>query len=141
MAGANWLDAILRGPKLPRFFDDLLRNIFVLDGVVADGDPGATVAMCNALVRWFRGGQQGRSLRVYSRSALWFDSLDAQIHGTDKFIGPAGARERESPACTLLHAPISFWKGVDPRADFFWVHQLIPAWFMEHAVTHSAFNA
>jgi hypothetical protein len=138
-AGASWLNNIIRGPKLPQFFDYFLRNVFVLDGVVGNNDAGATVALCNALSSWFRRGQEGRSLRVYTQSALWFDTLDAQISGTTKSSAPGGARERESSSCTLLHTPSTFWKHFFPDADYYLVHQLIPAEFMEHAVSNSGF--
>jgi hypothetical protein len=154
-AGAGWLASILSGARHPEFYERVMRHICVLDGVV---DRELVPGVCAALAKWYRGGSQGRSLRVYTQSQAWTDTLLALLKAPIVARGPGGAREASTSSCTILHVPTSFWDNVLPfwqppwpsgnwynyapgDPDNYWrVHQWIPALFMEHAITNSAFN-
>jgi hypothetical protein len=115
----------------------------VFDGVF-DGANGKkeTLAFCNAMAAWHRKGQSGRTFRVYTQSATWFNSsLNTALQSPTATNGPRNSRELEAANGTLLLVPTPFWQLVSPTLNFGSVHQLIPALFMEHAVTNSKFLA
>lgn len=139
-AGARFLSAVFQGKQVPEFQDNLLRHLFILDGVFS-GQDGAneTARFCKSMVKWHRGGADLRTFRVYTQSGIWFQNLIGALPDAAITQGPAGSREADSPSGTLFLAPLAFWQLTDKTLDFQAVHQLIPAEFMEHAMTNASF--
>jgi hypothetical protein len=142
--------------------DQHLRHIYVLDGVFASRPPAPGIAetreFTTRLKRWHG---PGKSFRVYTQSALWWEEL--RSFGSPSITNSHGAHEAESPTTTVLHVPREYWANNWPpflpaarqaRDDdiaanrrpltlleyVYWnVHQVIPTTFMEHAVANTTF--
>lgn len=156
-AGIRLVSSVLTQGRVERFNNRILRDVYCFDGVFATRDKSgkeivdtpSTLAFCAALRGWFRGGDQGRSLRVYSQSSIWLDQLKDAAPGTTIRNGRDGAREADSARSTILFTPSAFWDKApavirdiavspNPTELFKSVHQFIPAFFMEHALKRSA---
>lgn len=156
-AGIRPVNSVLTQGRVARFNDVILKDVYCFDGVFASRDKDgrefvdipATLAFCSALRGWFRGGDQGRSLRVYSQNSIWLDQLKDAAPGSTVRQGRDGAREADSARSTVLFTPSTFWDkapavirdiAVSPNPSELYksVHQFIPAFFMEHALKRSA---
>ncbi len=131
--GADDIVRIMNGPRNARFWDKVLRMICMLDGVQSAAEPLRTNA-----VAWHRNGQGNRHLRLYSQWPEWI-AYESDYPAATQTKGFAGSREREGDGVTLLFAPVAFWQGIWPKIRWGAVHQVFPAWFMEHAVSKSGF--
>ena len=50
----------------------------------------------------------------------------------------SNAKEANTSASTILHCPSNnLFNSIDKNLDYWWVHQYIPARFMEHAAAKS----
>jgi hypothetical protein len=129
-AGIRFLASVLMSAKNPRFFDNLLKEVYSFDGAFdvqvlgPDGKPtgrvvqstSETVNFCSALKAWLvRGGAAGdRAIRVYTQRNLWFDQLKDVISGATSATGPENAKEVESPSSSVLFVPAdNFWKSIN----------------------------
>jgi len=150
-AGVRFLQPILNGRRIPSFHDRKLSEIYLFDPVFAANlHKGMTpeqkrraledaakerVAFNRGLVAWWRRGNSGRSFRLYTQSAAWRGDLHPfQVSPTETLA--AGARESEDAHSTILLSPPAFWKTIGSLSE---VHQYIPAFFMEHAISLNAF--
>jgi len=159
-AGIRAVHGVLTQGRVARFNDRVLRDVYNFDGVFAtrdkDGkervDTQTTLAFCSALKAWFRAGDGGRSLRVYSQNSIWLDQLRDAASGATLIEGRDGAREIEHPRLSVLFTPSDFWDksppairtiAVSEKRDELYksVHQFVPAFFMEHALKQSAMVA
>jgi hypothetical protein len=137
-AGAGEVFSVLGGPKSPAFFDKVLRHVYLIDPEMDAG------SMKNVLTPWFRKGAGGRGFRIYTRSANWFSAFTGEVPGGKTTPGNHGAKETQGTGATVLHVPMSFWQSVFPKLTDQKLlgktaHQLMPALFIEHAVTNSGF--
>ncbi len=147
LSGFSRGSAAIQGALGSPPFDASVRNVFVLDGrfnnAPPDGsvDVSATKAFCKLVAKdWFLDGAgSGKSLRMYTKIGLWFDEFRSHLQLPITATGAAGSRECESDHATLLHVPDAFWSRFVPGIKSSQSHQLMPAFFLEHAVTNSDF--
>jgi len=137
-AGVRFLAAILMGARKPIFHDQVLREVYAFDPVF-DGSREETFRFNRAVLAWWRRGVLTRSFRVYAQNRSYMDDLGGSVSGAVITRGPAGSVESEGARSTILLVPTSFWRSIDSRFNFGFVHQLIPALFMEHAMALNAF--
>jgi len=155
-AGVRFLNAVLNGKRLPHFYDQILKEVYLFDPVFAPDIRQSmttaeiaaakrvarreTAAFNRGLLRWWRTGQDNRSFRIYTQSSSYWDDLNGSTISPTLTIGPSNAKESEAARTTILFAPAdNFWKSIDPALDYGFVHQLIPALFMEHAMSLNVF--
>jgi len=132
--GASFLASILNSGRNARFHDKVLRMVCVLDGVGSSAKP-----MLASTLAWHRAGAGNRHLRIYTQFADWLPFAQSVPKATiTKAKG--GAVEHEADGLSLLFAPQPFWNEISPGVDVNTLHQLFPAWFMEHAITNSGFT-
>lgn len=137
--GTNHLNTILGSQKSPDFYDRILRNVYLFDGVV-DGGQTAWNSFAGRVLAWLRGGANGRSLHVYTQYPGRVEPFMSAMGQMQPTPSKAGAIERESAVGTLLFAPLPFWRLADPTASEAGVHHAIVRLFAEHAVASSSFN-
>jgi hypothetical protein len=152
-AGVRFLSKVVSGPKVPEFFDNLLRHIFLFDAWFpgANGQADA-VTFSRTLLAWHRSGAALRGLRVYTQFNVWQTALEAAFQalpGASVRLGFGGAKETDGPSATLLFAPQPFWTEMDPIFDpqnsnptiaSAQIHDAIPAAFLSHAMKRSQFS-
>lgn len=152
-AGIRQVLGVLSQDRVAAFNDDVLREVYSFDGIFVTRDANrkevldvpSTDACCAAMRTWFRGGQNGRALRVYTQGKIWFDRLKDVFPGATFVQGRDGALEMSSAQNTILFAPSVFWNGLNeplrsqavstnPKELYKTVHQFIPALFVQHAI-------
>lgn len=175
-AGIRFLAQVLEGREAKKggddtFFNRVLKEVYVFDGVFSGPSGAAELGtFTDALRAWFRGGSEGRVLRVYTQHDEWLTKLAAQI-GAVTVSGRDGAREHsgaasasaalmtreffhqfvlsknsnwdvivEGAARQALKLPENKGKTLDDMKKhilYNFAHQLIPGWFLEHALSVS----
>ncbi len=141
--GVEFLYNVLASSPVPEFYDNVLKNIFVIDGA-----PYERIGhIAQVLAQWFRRGSNGRGLRVYSQYDTWYHSLKIQLNSPTVVMAPGGALEAHTSNSTLLYLPDQFWrqylphkKDLAPKLLEDQLHQKFPAHFMEHATTYSLYT-
>ncbi|MEO8225889.1 MAG: hypothetical protein ABI637_00575 [Gemmatimonadota bacterium] len=153
-AGIRQVLSTLSQDRVTKFNDEVLREVYSFDGIFVqrgpDGktevlDVASTDACCAAMRGWFRGGRDGRAIRVYSQGRIWFDRLKDVFPGATLVQGRDGALEMTSAQNTILFAPSVFWNGLNeplrsqavsgnPKELYKSVHQFIPAMLVQHAI-------
>jgi hypothetical protein len=138
-----------------------LREIYVLDGFRGES-AGGYAELAGALSGWWRGGRNGRRVRMYTK----YDELLAP-GATPSFarnitVRSGAAFACEGPDSTFAYVPIPFWRTLfneqvdsgHPLSAYFgkWnknpamrdddalVHQLIPCIFLGHALKNSSYE-
>jgi len=113
-AGIRFLATVLEGRTARQggddfFFNRLLKEVYVLDGVFSGrGGAAELQTFTNSLKTWFRGGADGRVIRVYSQHDDWLTNLSAQI-GAVTLTGRNGAREHGgAPSASAVLMPTEF---------------------------------
>jgi len=101
------------------FLDDILKELYVFDGVFAGPTGKAeTQDFCRAVLKkWFSGGKDSRVLRVYTQSGQWMDELGTAIAAKPTVTGPFGSKEIEGPSGTVLLIPRDFWRNLLFKQD------------------------
>lgn len=133
-SAGGYLTSIINSAKNTRFHDKVLRFVGIFDCLGSHAAP-----MRQKLLAWHRNGEANRHLRIYTQKAGW-QVFEQDFATATKTTAPGGAIELESSAFTLLYAPLAFWQQIKPGASEAALHQLFPAWFMEHAVSRSSFT-
>lgn len=132
-SAGGYVTSILNGAQNARFHDKVLRFVGLFDCLGAHAS-----AMRAKLLAWHRKGEGNRHLRIYTQKAAW--QVYEQDFPSATKTTLAGATELEEGGFTLLYAPLPFWQQMKPNAHEGMLHQLFPAWFMEHAVSRSSFT-
>lgn len=132
-SAGGYVTSIMNGAKDTRFHDKVLRFVGLFDCLGANAS-----AMRSKLLAWHRKGEDNRHLRIYTQKAAW--QVYEQDFPSATKTTVAGATELEEGGFTLLYTPLAFWQQMKPNATEGTLHQLFPAWFMEHAVSRSSFT-
>jgi len=137
--GIDFVSAIVRvGTGSDKYFyEDVLTDLYVFDGV---SNTMSTKTCCEIFKKWFQQGGRARSFRVYTQSPQWWNLLWDVAPVPVLTMGPknSNAKEANTSASTVLHCPSNnLFYPIDKNLDYWWVHQYIPARFMEHAAAKS----
>ena len=160
-SAVSFLTAILKS-KPPRFRSGAsIREVFDLDGrtMVAGRESPAEMVKFGALLRkWLLEDIATRAVRSYNQRKEPFDALK-DADSTARLTVANGCSFVHSPSVTSLHAPTPAWnffltEPSDPanpisatnrptidqdafagHPAFMPVHDIIPAWFLEHALS------
>ncbi len=139
--GFDFLATILQSKKEEKFYRDVLTDLYVFDGV-PNNMPHKSA--CGLLKNWFQEGKGRRTLRIYTQNEQWWNLLKdiSPIPGEQPVLtpGPANsnAKEANTSTSTILHCPYkNLFTAIDKTNDYWFVHQYIPARFMEPAAAKS----
>jgi hypothetical protein len=125
-----------------------LAELYLLDP--CDRNSGNTARAGN-LVKWLAVNSTNR-LRVYTHYPAWHTALAKTLSGT-RATGPGGSAEYYQSRGSLAYLPVEYWKqanshtgklveisfpGTDGVTDSS-VHQIIPQFFLQHALRNSEF--
>jgi len=139
--GFDFMAAVIENGADKKFYEEVLTDVYVFDGVP---NTMSTAQACGLLKKWFLQGGRRRTLRVYTQNGQWWNLLKdlVPIPGEQPVIipGPANsnAKEANTSASTILHCPYkNLFTAIDKTNDYWFVHQYIPARFMEPAAAKS----
>jgi hypothetical protein len=117
---------------------NILREVYCFDGFFPKEAAASEAAFFANATGWLRGDLNTRALRVYTQNSTWWNAFNQAVPGTPVATGPSGSSEAESASHSVFFAPTPFWSWypmVLPAEGLYDnIHQLIPCWFLQHAM-------
>jgi hypothetical protein len=110
--------------KIPDF-DNNWDEIYNFDGNDA--------SFVSPTIAWIQSRPDKRRLRIYAQPSTWDVIANMSPFNKAVKIQRFSAKEIDSYAGTIFHAPSGFWDGAFGVTDFDAIHQVIPALFLHHA--------
>ena len=148
-AGLRNMRKILTSPTNELFFNVLLKELYILDGVLSPDSGGELYkSFIKGLLTWWQDGDSMKTFRLYTQTLAYYKDLKPHVTGGQETTGAANSHEIDADRATLIYVPANdFWqpilhktsKNSEKNYNFWYVHQLIPSMFMTHALEHSAF--